>query len=134
MTRYLILGNPAGSDPLGSPTGWVIVYSGATGAALWSYPVDQGFYASPTVAGDTLYVGSNSGTMFAFDTATGDQLWKFPVDGYLGDAPALKGGVLYASTGGGSIYALGGENAIPAAMMTAGTPSPSAASPASSKV
>ncbi len=122
---------PAVQDGIGyagSGGGEVTALDLSTGEVLWQEMV--GGVARPaTVAGDVVYMNSDSDeAIYAFDTKTGDQLWKFPVNGYLGDAPALEDGVLYAATGGGTIYALGGENAIPAAVPA--TPSPESAASA----
>jgi tripartite motif-containing protein 71 len=130
-----------GAGFAGSADGPVTAIDLATGEVLWQVTV--GGVARPaSVAGDVVYMNSDGDqAIYAFDTATGDQLWKFSVDGFLNDAPALKDGVLYTATGSGSVYALGGENAIPAANITAGSPEPAAspspiaaASPAASPV
>ncbi len=46
----------------------------------WFFNTDDVVTASPTVVGDTAYVGDWSGTFYALDTATGRPRWTFQAD------------------------------------------------------
>ena len=59
-----------------------------TGAKLWDFQggkdpeigIFQGLSASPTVDGDTVYIGSRDAYMRAFDTATGKLRWAYDAE------------------------------------------------------
>lgn len=58
----------------------VVAINPASGAVLWEYQDDGAtFYAVPTVADSTVYVGDYSGRMHAID-ANGQQVWRYQPD------------------------------------------------------
>jgi outer membrane protein assembly factor BamB len=74
-----------------------------SGRTRWSTLTDAtelGFHGSPTVVGDTAYVGGYDGALYALDIQTGAIRWKTTasqLDGTLavGSSPAYHDGVLY---------------------------------------
>ncbi len=52
--------------------------------------------ASPTLAGDRLYVVKGPAILVCSDAATGDQLWQLRLKGPMWATPAIAGGHLYA--------------------------------------
>lgn len=74
-----------------------------SGRARWSTETDAtelGFHGSPTVVGDTAYVGGYDGALYALDIRTGELLWKTTASQLggtlaVGSSPAYHDGVLY---------------------------------------
>ncbi len=56
-----------------------------TGAPVYQKDMKTGFFASPTIAGETLYQGEFNGVMTALNVNTGDIKWKFETDGFKTD-------------------------------------------------
>lgn len=59
-----------------------------------------GFHGTPTIVGDTAYIGGYDGAMYAFDVETGERVWKtsqFRLHGAIaiGSSPAYWDGVIY---------------------------------------
>jgi eukaryotic-like serine/threonine-protein kinase len=55
--------------------------------------------ASPTIIGDTLYIGNNNGWLYALDAATGQTRWKAHVTNPLMSAPLVYGDVVIVGEG-----------------------------------
>jgi outer membrane protein assembly factor BamB len=60
----------------------------------WSYATRDSVYASPAVAGGTVYVGNISGKVYALDAATGHPRWSHTIGGSF-SSPAVAGGTVY---------------------------------------
>jgi len=84
---------------------------------LWAYHTGQPIAASPSVVGNTVYVGSWTGYEYALDAATGALKWKTflgitsvcdnpPVQQGVSSAAAIQNGVVYVGGGDGNWYAL----------------------------
>lgn len=91
--------------------------STADGTIEWERQFDDvGQLGSPTVAGDTVYVGSRSdGTVLALATGDGTERWRVetrsvPFGDYtrsgVVDGPAVVDGVAYVATEPGEVYAI----------------------------
>jgi outer membrane protein assembly factor BamB len=57
------------------------VYAASPGQALaglqWRFMTDGDVVSSPTVVGETVFVGSGDGHLYAVDRATGTRKWAF---------------------------------------------------------
>ena len=106
-------------------SGWVDAYNPA-GRKQWATltdATDLGFHGSPTVVGDTAYIGGYDGAMYALSVATGDIEWKIEpatLNGTLavGSSPAYHDGVLYfiveyGSPSSGALWAIDPEAGEP---------------------
>lgn len=85
------------------------VYRSAAPANLnvkWSFQTGEAIVSSPTVAGDTVYVGSSDNFLYAIDAGTGNQKWKFDAHGNVGSSPAVFGGVVFVVSLDGKLYAV----------------------------
>jgi outer membrane protein assembly factor BamB len=56
-----------------------------TGDSIYQKQMNTGFFASPTIAGETLYQGEFNGVMTALDVNNGDIKWRFETDGLKND-------------------------------------------------
>jgi outer membrane protein assembly factor BamB len=55
--------------------------STTTGATLWSAETTQGFYASPAVSGNVVYIGGATTNFYALSATTGQQIWDTALGG-----------------------------------------------------
>ena len=84
----------------------VAAFNVATGAALWNMNLSANFTASPTVVGNTLYIGDLSGNYYALDASTGATIWKVTLTGAFYSSAEVANGVIYVGSYAGSFYAL----------------------------
>ncbi len=107
-----------GSVYVGSMTGKVIAYDGATGVEKGSYP-DEGsilttnpyFYSAPVVDGITVYIGCYNGKVYVLNASNSlRKLWNYPSgDTLLGPivgSPAVDNGYLYFGSSDKYLYAV----------------------------
>ena len=83
----------------------------ATGAVLWTSPVDVPIHGAPTVAGNRVFVVDVENQIFAFNTATGQQDWSYrgipePARLMRASSPAVIGDTVIAPFSSGEITAL----------------------------
>jgi outer membrane protein assembly factor BamB len=72
-----------------------------------SMPDPFDFYlSSPTVVGDTVYVGSGDGNIYALDAASGSLRWKFRTGNVVHASPAVANGTVYIGSWDSFFYAL----------------------------
>lgn len=68
------------------------------------YSVPEGFNASPTVAGDVLYIGSDLGIFRALDAGSGKLLWKVDMEAPIRSQPLFHNGRVYVGNQAGRVY------------------------------
>ena len=83
----------------------------ATGAVLWTTPVDVPIHGAPTVAGSRVYVVDVENQIFAFDVNTGQQTWSYrgipePARIMRASSPAVTGETVIAPFSSGELVAL----------------------------
>ena len=83
----------------------------ATGAVLWTTPVDVPIHGAPTVAGSRVYVVDVENQIFAFDVNTGQQTWSYrgipePARIMRASSPAVTGDTVIAPFSSGELVAL----------------------------
>lgn len=83
----------------------------ATGAVLWTTPVDVPIHGAPTVAGSRVYVVDVENQIQAFDTTTGAQVWSYrgipePARIMRASSPAVVGDTVIAPFSSGEVVAL----------------------------
>ncbi|MFA4892384.1 PQQ-binding-like beta-propeller repeat protein [Brevundimonas sp.] len=83
----------------------------ATGAVLWTTPVDVPIHGAPTVAGGRVFVVDVENQIQAFDTTTGAQVWSYrgipePARIMRASSPAVTGDTVIAPFSSGEIVAL----------------------------
>ncbi|HET8923111.1 MAG TPA: PQQ-binding-like beta-propeller repeat protein [Candidatus Acidoferrum sp.] len=72
----------------------------------WQFQTSGQILSSPTIAGDTLYVGSSDHLLYALKVADGTLKWKFKTDGRVTSSPAVSAGLVYFSSMDSSFYAV----------------------------
>ncbi len=87
----------------------------ATGAVLWSQPVDVPIHGAPTVAGNRVYVIDVDNQIIAFNTTTGLQDWSYrgivePARILRASSPAVSGDTVIAPFSSGEVVALRASN------------------------
>ena len=86
------------------------VYPPSNGQALigiqWRFLTDGDVVSSPTVLGQTVYVGSGDGHLYALDRTTGTRKWAFDAGTPIPSSPAVGGGAVYFGTRDGQYYAV----------------------------
>jgi outer membrane protein assembly factor BamB len=87
-------------------TSGVTAFNAATGATLWSKNLGANFTASPTVVGNTLYIGDFNGNYYALNASTGATIWKVTLSGSFYGSAEVSNGVIYVGAYAGNFYAL----------------------------
>ena len=86
------------------------VYPAASGTALaglqWRFLTEGDVIGSPTVLGQTVYVGSGDGRLYALDRMTGTRKWAFDAGNAIPSSPAAGGGAVYFGTRDGHFFAI----------------------------
>jgi outer membrane protein assembly factor BamB len=83
----------------------------ATGAVLWTTPVDVPIHGAPTVSGARVYVVDVENQVFAFDVNTGQQVWTYrgipePARIMRASSPAVTGETVIVPFSSGELVAL----------------------------
>ncbi|MFC7379767.1 PQQ-binding-like beta-propeller repeat protein [Brevundimonas sp. GCM10030266] len=83
----------------------------ATGAVLWTTPVDVPIHGAPTFAGGRVFVVDVENQMFAFNANTGQQEWSYrgipePARLLRASSPAVTGDTVIAPFSSGEVVAL----------------------------
>ena len=83
----------------------------ATGAVLWTTPVDVPVHGAPTVSGSRVYVVDVENQIFALDVNTGQQVWAYrgipePARIMRASSPAVTGETVIAPFSSGELVAL----------------------------
>ncbi|MEZ0311121.1 MAG: PQQ-binding-like beta-propeller repeat protein [Myxococcota bacterium] len=103
---------PDGDDLLISvetraPNGYVARLSRADGHVVWlSDWLGEQSHASPTVAGDAIFLGANNQDFFALARSDGHLLWRTPVGGDVKGTACVIGDAVIAITNAGTAFAL----------------------------
>jgi outer membrane protein assembly factor BamB len=123
-TGFLGMGGPSGGGGFGGGvavgSGKVFVSSGyrtvtaidqASGAVIWTTPVDVPIHGAPTVSGSRVFVVDVENQIQAFDTATGRQDWSYrgipePARLLRASSPAVTGDTVIAPFSSGEVVAL----------------------------
>ena len=76
----------------------------ATGAELWTVPLEYAGHASPTVVDGLIVVGSQQGWVYALSAATGEIEWRVPTEGIVFGAAAISDRSVVYGTDEGILY------------------------------
>lgn len=81
-----------------------------TGERKWHSRRERGFYAAPTVLGDTMYIGADGGYFYAIDLKTVKEKWRHtrPDNSTVQTSAVVDDGLVYYSAEG-YLYALSAE-------------------------
>ncbi len=67
---------------------------------------EAGLTTSPSVAGQTVFVGDQDGRLYSVNALTGELQWRFMADAPLSSTPVIANGTLYVTSMGGTLYAI----------------------------
>jgi outer membrane protein assembly factor BamB len=85
------------------------VYPASAGQTLaglkWRFMTEGDVMSSPTVLGQTVYVGSGDGHLYALDRKTGARRWAFDAANPVTSSPAVGGGAVFFGTRDGHFFA-----------------------------
>ncbi|WP_436933464.1 outer membrane protein assembly factor BamB family protein [Halovenus amylolytica] len=73
---------------------------------LWAFETNKDVFSSPTVVGDTVYIGSFDENTYALDATTGDQKWASQTGYWPLSSPTVVGDTVYDGSFDGNVYAL----------------------------
>jgi outer membrane protein assembly factor BamB len=72
----------------------------------WKFHTNGQVISSPTVSGDTVYVGSTDSYLYAINLGDGSLKWKFKTKGRVNSTPAIADGVVYFLSYDSNFYAV----------------------------
>jgi len=96
-----------GNVYFGDSDGKVYTLDAATGDRVGEpFQTGDKVWSSPTIDGDTLYVGSFDKKLYALNTADGSEKWQFEAGGVISSVPMVYDGTIYVGSFNGHIYAI----------------------------
>jgi eukaryotic-like serine/threonine-protein kinase len=98
---------------VGQSDGSKVTAVDATGKCRWVFDAPHETFASPALAGDTLYVACNDnynmngpGSLCAVDVKTGKAVWTLELPRSVWTSPVVVGDTLYVGCADGKLYAV----------------------------
>ncbi len=77
-------------------TGFIVCFNAKTGEKYWEYESDEGFFSSPIIADNKMYVSDFSGTTHIFETSKEmNLLYKSSINEKVVSTPAFADGHIY---------------------------------------
>jgi len=86
--------------------------TGKTARATWEFTTEAPVYASPLIAGDSLYIGSDDGYLYSLHAKSGQLRWKLMTGGAVRSRPALTSGMVYFTSDDGFLYAVDAQTGL----------------------
>lgn len=62
------------------------------GAEVWSFKNSGGWWSTPAVVGERLYIGGNDGRMYCLNAKTGKEIWTYKAPAAIWSSPAVVDG------------------------------------------
>jgi eukaryotic-like serine/threonine-protein kinase len=76
----------------------LLCFAKEDGKEVWSFGNRAGFWSTPAVVGDRLYIGGQNDKLYCLDAKTGKELWSFATQAPVWSSPAVVDGkVLFGS-------------------------------------
>lgn len=94
-----------------SASGSLYALDAVTGDSKWEFPTGDKIWATPTVSGDTIYVGSFDKKLYAVDS-DGSQKWVFATEGAIVSSPAIADGTIYLGSFDRHLYAVNADGSL----------------------
>jgi len=97
-----------GSLYIGSIGGVIYALEAETGDLIWQLETGGQIWATPTIDGDTLFIGTFDKKLYAIDINSGSEKWQQPFEtqGPIISTPVVNNGIVYISSFDRHIYAL----------------------------
>jgi outer membrane protein assembly factor BamB len=77
-----------------------------TGEEKWRAQTGGPVESSPSIAGESVFIGNDAGTVLAVDRETGTELWRFQAQDAVLSSPAVANGMVYFGSNDQYVYAL----------------------------
>lgn len=77
----------------------------ADGSEIWRVATEAAVFASPVLAGETLYVANGAGLVLALNARDGSERWRHRTGGGVWATPLVADGRLYVGSDDGFVYA-----------------------------
>lgn len=86
--------------------GVLLVLDAKTGGVVgsWIFKSYDQVLTTPTVIGNTVFLGTDQGFLYAYDAQNGREAWGVQTEDYLRASPAFVGSTIYAGNAGGTLY------------------------------
>ncbi|MBU1410123.1 PQQ-binding-like beta-propeller repeat protein [Myxococcota bacterium] len=70
---------------------YLFAFDAKTGAERWRFggSFTRGFWATPAVVGNRVFIGADNGRMYCLDALTGKQLWEYAAGDSIWSSPAI---------------------------------------------
>ena len=107
---YFGLGNGKINVDADNPKGAVWCLDAATGKQKWTFPLDNGVFASPIPSGDVVYAVSRNSFCYCLNDSDGTVKWKKFLSAPLVATPILANQKLYIVSTTGVIYCLNAKD------------------------
>jgi len=82
------------------------ITSKAENKEKWFFKTGSRVLASPSIAGNTVYIGSENGIFYALDLDTGKEKWQFKTGGSIISSAHIEGNNVYFGSDDGYVYCL----------------------------
>lgn len=84
----------------GKVNGEVTALNIETGSQVWKFapPSTPGFFSSPVVSNDVVYVVNKNGMLYGLDIHDGEVVWEFETDNRVFTSPTISRGQLYTAS------------------------------------
>jgi len=98
------------ADPVGFPSS----------KPEWTDSLKCAFISSPSVSGNTLYIGGRDSCVYAIDGDNGKVLWKTKTKGWVDASPLVSNGMVIIGSRDGTIYVLDSRTGSVISLLSAG--------------
>lgn len=79
------------------------------GNEIWSFKNTGGWWSTPAVVGDKLYIGGNDARMYCLDAKSGKEIWSYKTPSVIWSSPAIVDGKVIFGCSDPHIYMLDAE-------------------------
>ena len=73
---------------------------------LWTFECEDEIRGTPSIEGDSIYIGAYDNNLYVVDAADGKLKWKFPTDGAIVTRPAVSDGMVFFGSEDHRLYAV----------------------------
>ncbi len=94
----------------GNADGKVYALDAATGDKQWEFETKDKIWATPAIAGNTLFIGSFDHKLYALDITDGSLKWEFETEGGIASTPLIHEDTVYIGSFDRNLYALNTVN------------------------
>jgi len=89
---------------------YLYAFARKDGAEVWKHKMKGGFWGTPAVVGDTLYIGAAGGKLEALDRKNGRSKWTYALGGGTWGSPAVVDGKVIIGDFEGTLHCVDGAS------------------------